>query len=68
MEVNTYYILVFMYLYQRVGHSQKQTCYKLQKITFGNPGMVFISLCFTSFVGYHRRKSYCSLMTLLIDF
>lgn len=37
-----------MYLYQIVGHNQKQTCYKLQKITFGNPGMGFISLCFMS--------------------
>ena len=45
MEVNTWYI--FMYLYQRIKHNQKQTCYKLQKITFGNPGMGFISLCLT---------------------
>jgi len=66
MEVNMWYI--FMYLYQSVGHNQKQTCNKLQKITFGNPGMGFISLCFMSLVYYHRIKSQWSLMTLFIDF
>ena len=52
MDVNTRYI--FMSLYQSVGHSQKQTCNKLQKMTFGNPDMGFISLCFMSLVDYHK--------------
>lgn len=66
MKVNTWYIFVF--LYQSVGRNQKQTCNKLRKITFGNPGMRFISLCFISLVDYHRVMSYCCLMTLFIDF
>ena len=66
MEVNMWYI--FMYLYQSVGYNQKQTCNKLQKITFENPSMGFISLCFMSLIDYHRIKSYCCLMTLFIDF
>jgi len=66
MKVNMRYI--FMYLYQSVGHNQKQTRNKLQKIKFGNPGMWFISLCFISLVYYHRIKSHWSLMTVFIDF
>jgi hypothetical protein len=66
MEVNTWYI--FMYLYQRVGRNQKWTGYILHKIAYGNHGMGSISLCFMSLVDYLKIKSYCSLMTLFIDF